>query len=87
MDTLQPQSYTSTRAGVLLLLWSITVVLSLLMAPFSTIAAGYAIGSIVSAGAVLLVIRWSVQDMLQGAMDNITQVEDQMPDQNDFGDL
>jgi len=57
-------------------LWTVGVVGSLLLSPMSTLFAGIAIGAILTAVALLIVVKWGLKDMIDSTMGDVKEMSD-----------
>ena len=66
----------STKMSAIIGLWTVGVVGSLLLSPMSTLFAGIAIGAILTAVALLIVVKWGLKDMIDSTMGDVKEMSD-----------
>jgi hypothetical protein len=70
----------STRAGAVIIGWGVLLLLSIAAIPFHIAFAGVVIGALLTAGALALVVKWSVEDMFGEVTDDLDQMNDALAD-------
>jgi len=66
----------SIKMTTIIGLWTVGVVGSLLLSPMSTLFAGIAIGAILTAVALLVVVKWGLKDMIDNTMGDVKEMSD-----------
>lgn len=72
---------TSHRAALIIIGWLTMLAAAILLSATSLFAAGVAVGSVVTAGALLLVVKWSIEGMLSSTATNIESMQDALEEQ------
>lgn len=72
----------SNRAGAVIIAWALMVLLSIVGILFHTVFAGVVIGSLLTAGALVLVVKWSIEDMFGDVTQDLEQVNDTLGGQS-----
>lgn len=70
----------STRAGAIIIGWGVLLLLSIVAIPFHIAFAGVVIGALLTAGALVLVVKWSIEDMFGDVTDDLDQMSDALAD-------
>lgn len=73
----------STKAGIVILLWGVSFLSSIVLAPFYPIAGGFAIGAIVTAAALVLTVKWSIEEMLTDTFSGIEEMQKQLQENHE----
>lgn len=66
------------KAGALILCWVVGLIGAIVLAPFSTIALGIAVGSVLTAIVMGLTVKWSVRAMVDETVGDIEAMNEQL---------
>jgi len=70
----------SQRAGAVIIGWAVLLLLSIVAIPFHIAFAGVVIGSLLTAGAFALTVKWSIEDMFGSVSDDLDSMNEALAD-------
>lgn len=71
----------SNRAGAVIIGWALLLLLSIVAIPFHIAFAGVVVGSLITAGAFALTVKWSIEDMFGSVSRDLDQMNEALAEQ------
>lgn len=66
----------SNRAGTAIIVWAVAILASVALIPVHVFFAGVVVGSLLTAGLLTLVVKWSIEGMLSQSASDIEQMNE-----------
>jgi len=66
----------SNKAGAVIIGWAVLLLASIVLIPFHIIFAGVVIGSLITAGAFALTVKWSIEGMFGSVNEDLEQMNE-----------
>jgi hypothetical protein len=66
------------KAGALITGWILALIVSIVMAPFSTFFGGVVVGSLVSVVTLGLALKWSIRGMIDETIADVEDMQEQL---------